>query len=124
MPLSSEAILLESPWHTRQDSRVSVSVQDAPGGPVVSITGELDLTSATHLRALLMKTVEACPRGWGITLDLSRVTFCDCTGLHVLLCTRRLALSNRRPLVINAASPRMDRLLEITGTAPLFTSAR
>ncbi|WP_051820849.1 STAS domain-containing protein [Streptomyces flavochromogenes] len=122
MSLLSE-VQLEFPADAGQGTRVSVRVQNAQGGPVVSIAGELDLTTAPHLRAVLLKVTAVCPRGCGISLDLSGVTFCDCTGLHVLLSSRQQALGADRPLAITAGSPRVDRLLEITGTAPLFTPA-
>ncbi|WP_055598699.1 STAS domain-containing protein [Streptomyces aureus] len=123
MTLFSEATRLESPPVSGQEARVSISVHNAPGGPVVSVAGELDLSTAAHLRVVLLKATEACPAGCGITLDLSGVTFCDCTGLQVLLRARQWALHDHHPLAVTTSSPRVDRLLEITRTAPLFTPA-
>ncbi|MFD3663712.1 STAS domain-containing protein [Streptomyces sp. NPDC058659] len=99
---------------------MTVSMRPKAGGAVVSVRGELDIDSATHLRTALMRAMEACEDGGGLTLDLSGVTFCDSTGLNALLRARRRALSEHRSLTITATSPQVTRLLEMTGAAQLF----
>ncbi|MFF7441827.1 STAS domain-containing protein [Streptomyces sp. NPDC008122] len=91
-----------------------------PGGTAATIRGELDLASATYVRTTLLRALEECVAGGVVTLDLSQVTFCDSTGLNVLLRARRWALDEHRALIINSASPQMARLLDMTGAAPLF----
>ncbi|MCZ0978561.1 STAS domain-containing protein [Streptomyces diastatochromogenes] len=89
-------------------------------GAAVVVCGELDIESATQLRTALLRAMEACAEGAALTLDLSRVEFCDSSGLNVLLRARQRALGEHRSLAITAASPQMTRLLEMTGAAPLF----
>ncbi|MFF8375611.1 STAS domain-containing protein [Streptomyces sp. NPDC015661] len=103
------------------DGEISVSLRAISGGTAATVRGELDITSATYLRTALLRALEECIPGGVVTLDLSQVTFCDSTGLNVLLRARRWALEEHRVLIINAASPQMARLLEMTGAAPLFT---
>ncbi|MFF3609340.1 STAS domain-containing protein [Streptomyces sp. NPDC002463] len=91
-----------------------------PGGTAATISGELDVASATYVRTALLQALEEGVAGGVVTLDLSQVTFCDSTGLNVLLRARRWALDEHRALTINAASPQMARLLDMTGAAPLF----
>ncbi|WP_426361737.1 STAS domain-containing protein [Streptomyces sp. E-08] len=95
-------------------------MRSTPGGAAATVSGELDVASATFLRTALLKALEGCVEGGSVTLDLSQVTFCDSTGLNVLLRARRWALGEHRALTIRAASPQMSRLLELTGAAPLF----
>ncbi|MFC9399012.1 STAS domain-containing protein [Streptomyces sp. NPDC057027] len=102
------------------DGEISISVRATPGGTAATIRGELDVASVTHVRTALLQVLEECVAGGVVTLDLSQVTFCDSTGLNVLLRARRWALDEHRALIINAASPQMARLLDMTGAAPLF----
>jgi anti-anti-sigma factor len=75
------------------------------------LAGDIDLSSAPGLR----KTLE----GWQIAsarFDLSRVTFIDSTGLHLLIGLRR----EFGPLQIIAESPSVERLLDLTGVRPFL----
>ena len=72
----------------------------------VKVSGELDLlTSPSMIDAVLEAATSA--------LDLSEVTFIDARGLSALL---RLRCA-RPEMQIVAASPQVERLLEITSTA-------
>lgn len=58
----------------------------------------------------------------GLDLDLGAVDFCDCTGLNALLRVRKEALAEGKTITLRAAAPAVERLLELTGTRPLFTT--
>ncbi|MFB7357505.1 STAS domain-containing protein [Streptomyces gardneri] len=103
------------------DEGITVSARPTADGTVVTIRGELDIVSAASLRTCLFQAITACADGGGLALDLSQVTFCDSTGLNVLLLARRRALGEHHTMVITAAGPQVTRLLETTGAAPLFT---
>lgn len=56
----------------------TIEVKDGPGGPRVSVRGELDMVSSPRLNRELR-------RHPGAELDLSGVSFMDSTGLTVVL---------------------------------------
>ena len=78
---------------------------------VVTIAGEIDLSSAPALRKSLESSQSASAR-----FDLSRVTFIDSTGIHLLIALRR----EFGPLQIVAESPSVERLLDLTGIRPFL----
>jgi anti-anti-sigma factor len=68
---------------------VEFSWRIRPGAPVatVEVAGELDLESGTYLHELLRCIMQA--RGAHLALDLSGVTFIDCSGVNALLASWR-----------------------------------
>lgn len=66
---------------------LDVSVQP---GPVVRISGEIDMQSSPQLREQLLVIIRR--HGARLTLDLTGVTFIDCGGINALLAARRRAL--------------------------------
>ncbi|MFE2167747.1 STAS domain-containing protein [Streptomyces sp. NPDC059447] len=94
-------------------------VPDPRAGTVqVVVSGEIDLDNAAFVRQVLL-TALVSHRGT-LLVDLERVTFCDCAGLNTLLTARRAALRAGRGLRITTAGRRVERLLNLTGTRPLF----
>ncbi|WP_435971615.1 STAS domain-containing protein [Streptomyces sp. Qhu_M48] len=101
---------------TDPDARMTVEV--TPGGTVV-VGGEIDGTTSSRLYRTLVEAQRAHPEGVG--LDLSAVSFCDCAGLRAFLAARRDHHGGAcHPLTLGPVSPRMDRLLALTGTRGLF----
>lgn len=88
----------------------------------VTMQGELDLVSGNQIRAHLLEALAASSNG--LELDLSRLSFCDCAGLKVLLDLRHRALSQGKAVTIRAVSPAVDRLLDLTGAQELFSPER
>lgn len=90
------------------------------GGRVcVTIRGEIDLSAQAALEAALRDAVTRST--YGVDLDLSGTTFCDCSGLNCFLAARHRALPAGKTVTIQAASRQVQRLLSVTGTWPLFT---
>jgi anti-anti-sigma factor len=88
------------------------------GGTVLRIHGELDIGTAEQLRRGAGPYLDA---GRRLLLDLSGVTFCDSTGLAVLVgFHKRLAASGGR-LELSSPVPRVRQLLAITGLDRVFT---
>lgn len=121
-PLPEPASLVSSP-HGTEDPPMAVTVTDTSQGVTVTVRGEIDLAVADRLRQALAHAVTRCATGAEVGLDLGSVTFCDCSGLNVLLRARRSARSEHRSLAITAAARPVARLLEATGTAALFGRA-
>ena len=92
------------------------TARHAPHGILVTVHGELDLATAPHLEAALCGHLRNRPQR--LTLDLSAVTFIDCSGLNVLLRTRIRARHSRTCLRLGPVSPRVARLLMLTGSFP------
>lgn len=95
------------------------TARDASNAVVVSVCGELDLATASHVEAALSAHLRNPPRT--LTIDLSAVTFIDCAGLNVLLRARIHALHSHTALHLGPVSRQVARLLTLTGTLALFT---
>jgi anti-sigma B factor antagonist len=79
----------------------------------VIVSGELDVaTSGFVVDAVIQLMAPGIPQ---LAIDLSEVTFIDSGGLHALLRLRRT-----RSVEIVAVSPRVERILDITGTRLLI----
>lgn len=93
-----------------------------PGVTRVSLSGELDMLSASCLGDAL-----AAARGnVAVILDLSQLTFMDSSGLHAILTARnRLSEAGCR-LVILRGSHQVQRVFEVSGVDGVleFVSAR
>jgi anti-anti-sigma factor len=86
-----------------------------PGDPaVLEIVGEIDLSTADQLRAVLEDAVSGDSK---LVVDMAGVTFCDATGLRVVLQTAE-SLNGAGPLRLLHAS-RVKRLLELVGLSEL-----
>jgi anti-sigma B factor antagonist len=79
----------------------------------VALSGELDLASAPTLRDRLLGVLR--PDGCRLIVDLSRVGFCDASGLAVLVGTDRRARLLGGVLRLAAPTPATSEALRITG---------
>jgi anti-sigma B factor antagonist len=102
--------------HFLEDSAVSVRDQD--GYRIVMIGGEIDIASASVLRARLLDLLpaDASP----VIIDLSRVTFCDASGLAVLVAASRRAAQLGGVLRLAAPAPLTATILRLTGLDAWF----
>ncbi|MEV6117471.1 STAS domain-containing protein [Streptomyces sp. NPDC052109] len=84
----------------------------------MEVSGELDLDSGNRLRDDLLAALarSAC----GLELDLSRLDFCDCAGLGILMDLRQRAERQGKTVFIGAGSPAVDRLLSLIGAQEFF----
>ncbi|CAL9629792.1 ANTAR domain-containing protein [Streptomyces sp. enrichment culture] len=87
---------------------------------VVTVRGEMCLDLDDSLQERLLHALADSVSG--LDLDLGDVDFCDCTGLNALLRARREALAEGKTITVRAAAPAVERLLDLTGTGPLFTT--
>jgi anti-anti-sigma factor len=99
--------------HTRLFSRRT------RGHTVLAICGELDIATTAALRdqiAIVLKNTTTL-----VIIDLSGVSFCDASGLALLVGTRRRARLHGLTVVLAAPRHSMSRLLSITGLGRAFT---
>jgi len=80
---------------------------------VITVRGEIDLATAGDLLLRLMLLAGSATGA--IVLDLSWVTFIDCTGLRTLLAVNRHACTSGGSVQVAAASPAVARLFELVG---------
>jgi anti-sigma B factor antagonist len=81
---------------------------------VLSVQGELDLSTAPVLREVLLPVLEN--QTGPVVVDLSEVSFMDSTGVHVLVDTlRRLEPQNRRLAIACREGGQVHRLLALVG---------
>ncbi|WP_185893872.1 STAS domain-containing protein [Streptomyces sp. WAC05950] len=101
------------------DSVLAVVVEPGPQRVPAHVSGEIDMDGAGQLRADL--TAALCASPGGLDVDLAAVTFCDSSGLHVLLDLDREAKQAGKSLVLTALSRPVARLLRITGAEQVLT---
>jgi anti-anti-sigma factor len=92
---------------------LGLSSQTAGGITIAELTGELDVASAPALREQLLGLLR--PGSSRLVIDLSKVFFCDASGLAVLVSTGRRARLLGGFLRLAAVSPQAGHVLAITG---------
>jgi anti-sigma B factor antagonist len=97
-----------------------LQIESAPRGDtiVVSLRGELDLTSTPVFERELRAAEETSPRR--VVIDLSGLEFMDSTGLRALLLARDRAQSDGHELALRRGPRQVQRVLELTKTAEAF----
>lgn len=78
----------------------------------VTVTGELDITTAPGLMERLLQVAEA--RSERLVLDLGGLTFVDVAGARVLHETYQL-LQAGCPVILRAPRPSARKIFELTG---------
>lgn len=98
------------------DPELSVRSQD--GYTVVTISGELDIASAPALRERLLDLLR--PDASRLVIELSGVTFCDASGLAVLVGASRRASLLGGVLRLAAPASLVATVLRLTGLDSRF----
>ncbi|WP_188197652.1 STAS domain-containing protein [Nonomuraea sp. SYSU D8015] len=80
---------------------------------VVRLSGEIDVFTSAALRRQLLCTLH-CSKSL-LIVDLSEVSFCDASGLAVLVGIQHRARPMGITVALTAPRPFMSRLLHITG---------
>ena len=81
------------------------------GRSIIAVTGDLDLGTAEDFLARLTALIGSARRD--IDLDLSGVTFIDCSGLRALTAVDTRVRANGATARLTAMSPVVIRLLEL-----------
>jgi anti-anti-sigma factor len=95
----------------RADLRVSVAQGETE--TVVSVSGELDMSTADILSDAVTEELREAPGR--IVVDLAELTFCDSLGLGTLVVLSRTARVQQTFLVLRNPSPFFTRMLDVTG---------
>ncbi len=82
---------------------------DAPGGPVIAVSGDLDISSVEQLRSAVSEVADAHPEE--LTFDMSGLRFMDSAGIAVLLVAAGKVPSVR----LYKPTTAVRRVIELTG---------
>ncbi|HZG05526.1 MAG TPA: STAS domain-containing protein [Streptomyces sp.] len=86
---------------------------------IVSVSGEVDLTTVPRLRCALETALASGPGA--IDVDFGAVPFCDCSGVNALVGAWRQARDTGVPLrVTGAEAPAVARLFQVLGVESLL----
>jgi anti-anti-sigma factor len=94
------------------------SVRRKDGYTIVTISGEIDIARTPVLREELLGLLR--PGASRLVVDLSGVTFCDASGLAVLVGVARRAALLDGILRLAAPAPLMSTVLRLTGLDSRF----
>ncbi len=85
---------------------------------VVEVVGELDLAAVARVRETLHDALSVRPEQ--LVVDLRDCSFIDASALAMLLDVHRRACRSGGALTLRACSPRVLRLLSLTGLRRVF----
>jgi anti-sigma B factor antagonist len=97
------------------------TTQERDGVTVIRPVGDLDVTTALDLRAVLGE--QLAREHARIVLDLSEVPFIDSSGVGVLVTANRRSRANGGGLALAGLGPGVTKVLELTRTIRVFTVA-
>jgi anti-anti-sigma factor len=92
---------------------LSISVEQRPREALVTLAGEIDMSTVGRLSAAVSELLNPAPPR--VVLDLGAVTFCDSQGLGTLVVLSRRASLAQSVLVLVNVGDFLMRVLEITG---------
>ncbi|HEX6499821.1 MAG TPA: STAS domain-containing protein [Micromonosporaceae bacterium] len=87
----------------------------------VRLVGEIDFCTVDELRRILQQLLDSGHTR--LTLDVAEVTFCDSSGLGVLVSTRAGAERRGGRLTLDGTQGQLARLMRTTGLEILFGPA-
>jgi anti-anti-sigma factor len=79
---------------------------------VIALRGELDLATPADVLLARLPALASAPDG-SFALDLSGVTFLDCSGLRALLAVEHRIRRDGGDLCVSAVSPEVARVFEL-----------
>ncbi|MEU9302540.1 STAS domain-containing protein [Streptomyces sp. NPDC048269] len=100
-------------------SLLTITARDATTGPVLEIAGDLDYDQAPRLRQAV--TTLGLEPGQRLVLDLSRMQFCDSSGITALIAARTHAVAAQADIALAAVPDNTIRILRIVGLDRVFT---
>ena len=91
------------------------------GEAAVEIGGELDVATADAAFRYVSQIIDRA--GGPVVVSLAQVRFCDARGLHALVRMSHYAERAGCPFRVTSPSPRLTRLMQITGLGQTFLAA-
>ncbi|MFB8027241.1 MULTISPECIES: STAS domain-containing protein [unclassified Streptomyces] len=97
---------------------LTVHTRTTTAGAVIELIGELDHHTAPEAHAALLGT--DLHRGQQLVLDLTGLTFCDSSGITVMIAARNHVLASHATVVLAAVPDRVSRVLRVIGLDQVF----
>src|ERR1700729_2553218 len=91
------------------------------GEAAVEIGGELDVATADAAFRYVSQVIDRA--GGPVVVSLAQVRFCDARGLHALVRMSHYAQRANCRFLVTSPSPRLTRLMKITGLGETFLAA-
>jgi anti-anti-sigma factor len=89
------------------------------GAAIIDVRGELDVTTVSAFRALIVDTIKR-ERPVRVIVDMLHVTFMDSTGVGALVIGYNAAREEGAEFVVRNPSVFVHRQLHITGLTEIF----
>jgi anti-sigma B factor antagonist len=86
--------------------------RDVEGAAVIEVRGDIDLSVGDEFRQAMD---DACSVGLPVLVDMAKVTFCDTTGLTILVGCRNLLDARGDRLIVAEPGPAVHRVMDVTG---------
>ncbi|MEQ8317746.1 MAG: STAS domain-containing protein [Phycisphaerales bacterium] len=90
---------------------------------VVSLSGEVDIVRSPDLQMALQDAVGRTPKGGGVVVDLSGVTYMDSSGVATLVRGLQLSRKKGAGLVLCGLQDRVRSIFEIARLDTVFPIA-
>lgn len=90
-----------------------VEITDGPLGPVIALSGEIDMSAVGDVESAIGTSVPS--EAGVVVIDLREVAFLDSSGLRVVLRLDREQRNAGKRLVVVRGGRRVARVLELTG---------
>lgn len=94
-------------------SQLELSVRESQSSTVISLSGELDISTAEEVERAVVRALEDKPGQ--VILDLRELTFIDSTGLRLILASDSQVRSADQRLSVVAGPERVHRVFRIAG---------
>jgi anti-anti-sigma factor len=101
--------------------QLTVHRRDRRNRALITLAGEIDLDSAPLVRTALSRSLSDGIRT--IDVDLTLVTFCDCSGLNTFLHAAQETAEAGGTLRLHHPPPTLGRILDLTGSGFLLLGA-
>ncbi|TFV32020.1 anti-sigma factor antagonist [Streptomyces sp. T1317-0309] len=98
--------------------QLTIYRRDRRNGALITLAGEIDLESAPLVRTALARCLSdgMCT----VDVDLTPVTFCDCSGLNAFLYAAHKAAEAGGTLRLHHPPPTLGLILDLTGSGFLL----
>ena len=93
------------------DEALTIEVRDEHGRAIVTVAGEIDISTVTPLRDRLF---EVAASGAPLVVDLEQVSFIDSVGLATLVGAAKRAAAHGGTLQAACALPKIRQLVRLT----------
>ena len=99
---------------------IEFEVMAQPGLTVITVSGEIDVATASWFRRDVLARLSRCSPGTCVIVDLSRVPFLDCAAVGAMIAVHRRA--GLLGIELCLAGPRSgpSKVLSLTGTDRLI----